>query len=146
MELRTLKYFLEIAREGNFTRAADRLHITQPTLSRQIAQLEEDLGEKLYIRESYGIRLTEEGLLLKKRAEEILELEEKIRLENEITALKEQTEKLNTLKKGLEALSRAEADYSGAIKLYDEMQAVADKADTEYKAFNRAYLLEKRSK
>ena len=81
MELRTLKYFLEIAREGNVTRAADRLHMTQPTLSRQIAQLEEELGEKLYIRESYGIRLTEEGLLLKKRAEEILELEEKIRIE-----------------------------------------------------------------
>lgn len=81
MELRTLKYFLEIAREGNVTKAAAHLHITQPTLSRQIAQLEEELGEKLYVRENYGIRLTEEGLLLKKRAEEISELEEKIRLE-----------------------------------------------------------------
>ena len=81
LELRTLKYFLEIAREGNVTKAAAHLHITQPTLSRQIAQLEEELGEKLYVRENYGIRLTEEGLLLKKRAEEISELEEKIRLE-----------------------------------------------------------------
>ena len=81
MELRTLKYFLEVAREGNITRAATHLHITQPTLSRQLAQLEEELGEKLYTRESYGIRLTEEGLLLKKRAEEMLELDEKICLE-----------------------------------------------------------------
>ena len=81
MELRTLKYFLEVAREGNITRAATHLHITQPTLSRQIAQIEDELGEKLYTRENYGIRLTEEGLLLKKRAEEMLELEEKIRLE-----------------------------------------------------------------
>ena len=81
MELRTLKYFLEVAREGSITRAATHLHITQPTLSRQIAQIEDELGEKLYTRENYGIRLTEEGLLLKKRAEEILEFEEKIRLE-----------------------------------------------------------------
>ena len=81
MELRTLKYFLEVAREGSITRAATHLHITQPTLSRQIAQIEDELGEKLYTRENYGIRLTEEGLLLKKRAEEMLELEEKIRLE-----------------------------------------------------------------
>ncbi len=81
MELRTLKYFLEVAREGSITRAAAHLHLTQPTLSRQIAQIEDELGEKLYTRENYGIRLTEEGLLLKKRAEEILELEEKIRLE-----------------------------------------------------------------
>ena len=81
MELRTLKYFLEVAREESITRAAAHLHITQPTLSRQIAQIEEELGEKLYTRENYGIRLTQEGLLLKKRAEEILELEEKIRLE-----------------------------------------------------------------
>ena len=81
MELRTLKYFLEVAREGSITRAAAHLHLTQPTLSRQIAQIEDELGEKLYTRENYGIRLTEEGVLLKKRAEEILELEEKIRLE-----------------------------------------------------------------
>ena len=81
MELRVLKYFLEVAREGNITKAAEHLHLTQPTLSRQIAQLESELGEKLYVRENYGIKLTEEGLLLKKRALEISELEEKIRLE-----------------------------------------------------------------
>ena len=77
MELRILKYFLEAAREGSITKAALKIHITQPTLSRQIAQLESELGKKLYTRENYGIKLTQEGLLLKKRAEEILELEEK---------------------------------------------------------------------
>lgn len=81
MELRVLKYFLEVAREGSITRAAGRLHITQPALSRQIAGLEEELGHKLYTRESWGIRLTEDGLLLMKRAEEIAELEEKIHAE-----------------------------------------------------------------
>ena len=81
MELRVLKYFLEVAREESVTRAALKLNITQPTITRQIAQLEEELGEKLYLRESYGIRLTQEGLLLKKRAEELIELEEKIKLE-----------------------------------------------------------------
>lgn len=78
IELRLLKYFLEAAHEGSITRAADKLHITQPSLSRQIAGLEEELGKKLYIRTNYGIRLTEEGLLLKKRAEEMTELEDKI--------------------------------------------------------------------
>ena len=81
MKLRVLKYFLEIAREGNITKAAEHLHITQPTLSRQIAQLEDELGEKLYVREKYGIRLTDEGLLLKKRAQEFCELEDKVRSE-----------------------------------------------------------------
>lgn len=77
MELRILRYFIEVANELSFTRAAEKLYITQPTLSRQIAQLESELGKKLYTRESYGIRLTEEGLLLRKRAEEIIELEQK---------------------------------------------------------------------
>lgn len=78
IELRLLKYFLEAAREGSITKAAERLHITQPSLSRQIASLETELGKKLYVRMNYGIRLTEEGLLLMKRAEEMTELEEKI--------------------------------------------------------------------
>ena len=77
MELRLLHYFLEVANEESITRAAQKLHITQPTLSRQIAQLEGELGRKLYVRESYGIRLTEEGRLLKDRAQEIIALEEK---------------------------------------------------------------------
>lgn len=77
MEIRILKYFLTVAREQNITRAAEALHITQPTLSRQIAALEEELGTALFERNNKKITLTKEGLLLKRRALEILELEEK---------------------------------------------------------------------
>ncbi|MBR1417808.1 MAG: LysR family transcriptional regulator [Synergistaceae bacterium] len=65
MELRVLKYFLEAARDGNITKAAARLHITQPTLTRQLHQLEDELGVKLFNRGSFNIRLTTEGILLK---------------------------------------------------------------------------------
>lgn len=81
MEIRILRYFLEAAREGNITRAAERLHITQPTLSRQLHQLETELGKKLYARSNYHIRLTDEGVLLRRRAQEIVDLEEKTRAE-----------------------------------------------------------------
>ena len=77
MELRVLNYFLAIAREENFTRAAQQLHLTQPTLSRQIAQLEEELGVKLFVRSNHNIILTEDGMILKRRAQEILSLAEK---------------------------------------------------------------------
>ena len=77
IELRLLQYFLEVANECNISRAAQNLHITQPSLSRQLSQLEGIISKKLYTRESYGIRLTEEGLLLKRRAQEILSLEAK---------------------------------------------------------------------
>ena len=77
MELRVLKYFLMVAREENITRAAELLHITQPTLSRQLIQLEEDLGVKLFHRSRHRIVLTEEGMLLRRRAEEIVSLSEK---------------------------------------------------------------------
>ena len=77
MELRVLKYFLTVAREQSFTKAAEQLHITQPTLSRQLAALEEELGTGLFIRKGRGITLTEEGILLKRRALEILDLEER---------------------------------------------------------------------
>lgn len=77
MEIRILKYFLTVAREQNVTRAAESLHITQPTLSRQIAALEEELGTPLFERNNKKITLTKEGILLKRRALEILELEEK---------------------------------------------------------------------
>ena len=73
MELRVLRYFLTIAREENITKAADILHITQPTLSRQIMQLEDELSVKLFNRGS-KFSLTEKGVLLRRRAEEILEL------------------------------------------------------------------------
>ena len=78
MELRVLRYFLTVAREQGFTRAASRLHTTQPTLSRQLAALEEELGTVLFDRGGRHITLTDEGLLLKRRALEILDLEDKI--------------------------------------------------------------------
>ncbi|MBO8469594.1 MAG: LysR family transcriptional regulator [Spirochaetes bacterium] len=74
MELRVLKYFLTIAEEENITKAAEILHVTQPTLSRQIMQLEDELGVKLFKRSKYCVKLTEDGMYLKKRAEEILSL------------------------------------------------------------------------
>lgn len=77
MELRVLNYFLAIAREENFTRAAKQLHVTQPTLSRQIAQLEEELGVELFVRSNHNIILTEDGMILKRRAQEILSLADK---------------------------------------------------------------------
>ena len=84
IDFRLLQYFLVAAEEGNITRAAQRIHITQPSLSRQLAALESELGRKLYTRESNGIKLTDEGLLLKKRAHELLDLEAKTR--DEITS------------------------------------------------------------
>lgn len=83
MELRILRYFLAAAREENITKAAAMLHVTQPTLSRQLMQLEEELGVTLFHRGSKKITLTNEGVLLRRRAEEILSLAE--RTERELT-------------------------------------------------------------
>lgn len=77
MEIRLLKYFLEAANELHITRAAERLHITQPSLSKLLGVLERELGRKLYVRERYGIRLTNDGILFRKRAQEVVDLEEK---------------------------------------------------------------------
>lgn len=77
MELRVLKYFLTTAREENITKAAQLLHVTQPTLSRQLMQLEEELGVKLFRRSNHNIILTEDGMILKRRAQEILSLADK---------------------------------------------------------------------
>ena len=77
MELRVLKYFLVVAREENITKAAALLHVTQPTLSRQLMQLEEELGVKLFRRGKYHVSLTDDGMLLRRRAQEIVELAEK---------------------------------------------------------------------
>ena len=74
MELRVLQYFLAVAREQNISAAAQSLHLTQPTLSRQLKELEEELDKQLMVRGNRKIILTEEGMLLRKRAEEILEL------------------------------------------------------------------------
>lgn len=77
MEIRVLRYFLAVAREESITAAANFLHLTQPTLSRQIHDLEEELGQQLLIRKSHRVTLTPEGMLLRKRAEEILTMVEK---------------------------------------------------------------------
>ena len=90
VETRLLHYFLTVARERNITNAAKVLHITQPTLSRQMTLLEEQLGVKLFVRDSRPLALTDEGLLLRRRAEEILELVEKT--EAEVSAQEEQVE------------------------------------------------------
>lgn len=77
MEIRVLRYFLEIAREGNMSRAAETLHVSQPTLSKQMKNLEQELGKKLFRRGSTSVSLTDEGMLLRKRAEDILEMVDK---------------------------------------------------------------------
>lgn len=81
MELRVLRYFLGVAREGSITGAAQALHVTQPTLSRQLRDLEDELGQQLFIRGSHSVALTPEGVLLRKRAEEIMEMVNKTEAE-----------------------------------------------------------------
>lgn len=81
MEIRVLRYFLTIAREGSITNAANFLHVTQPTLSRQIKELEEELGQKLFTRGSHNMTLTAEGMILRKRAEEIVSMVDKTEAE-----------------------------------------------------------------
>ena len=77
MDIRELRYFLAVAREENITRAAESLHIAQPSLSKQLMELERKLGKQLLVRGKRKVTLTEEGVLLRKRAEEIVELVEK---------------------------------------------------------------------
>ena len=79
MEFRVLKYFLTVAREENMTKAAEILYITQPTLSRQIAELEEEVGTPLFVRSNRNVTLTDAGVLLRRRVEELLALERKIK-------------------------------------------------------------------
>ena len=85
MELRVLRYFLAIAREGSITNAAAFLHVTQPTLSRQIKDLESELGKRLFIRGSHSMTITAEGMLLRKRAEEIISMVDKT--ESELSSM-----------------------------------------------------------
>ncbi len=77
MELRVLRYFLAVVREGSITGAAESLHVTQPTLSRQLKDLEDELGQELFVRRKRRISLTESGKLLRQRAQEIMEMVEK---------------------------------------------------------------------
>ena len=81
MEIRTLRYFLAVAREENMSRAAELLHVTQPTLSKTLKALEEELGKKLFTRHSFSISLTEEGVLLRDRAEDLISMADKIERE-----------------------------------------------------------------
>ena len=81
MEIRTLRYFLAVAREENMSRAAEQLHVTQPTLSKALKSLEEELGKKLFTRHSFSIALTEEGVLLRDRAEDLVSMADKIEQE-----------------------------------------------------------------
>ena len=85
MEIRTLRYFLAVAREENMSRAAEQLHVTQPTLSKALKALEDELGKKLFTRHSFSIALTEEGVLLRNRAEDLITMADKI--EQEFLAL-----------------------------------------------------------
>lgn len=77
MDIRVLRYFLAVAREQSFSTAAERLFLSQPTLSRQLKDLEDELGKTLLIRSNKGVTLTEEGMILRKRAEEIVDLMDK---------------------------------------------------------------------
>lgn len=90
MELRVLQYFLAVTREQSISGAAETLHLSQPTLSRQLKELEEELGKQLMIRGNRRITLTEEGMILRKRAEEIMELikkaEDEISLSDDVIA------------------------------------------------------------
>lgn len=90
MEIRVLRYFLTVVREESITKAAEVLHITQPTLSRQLSQMEEEVGVKLFHRGTRKISLTNEGILLRRRAEEILQLVDKT--EKELVEQEEQVE------------------------------------------------------
>ena len=81
MEIKTLRYFLAVAREESMTKAAEILHVTQPTLSKQLKALEDELGKKLFTRHSFSIRLTEEGILLRNRAEDLIGMADKIEQE-----------------------------------------------------------------
>ena len=89
MDIRSLRYFLAVAREENMTRAAELLHVTQPTLSKTLKALEAELGKKLFTRRSFSIRLTDEGMLLRERAEDLVAMADKI--EQEFISLDEIT-------------------------------------------------------
>ena len=76
-----MRYFMAVAREENMTRAAEQLHVSQPTLSKALRSLEEELGKKLFTRHSFSIKLTEEGVLLRNRAEDLVSMADKIEQE-----------------------------------------------------------------
>lgn len=138
MELRILRYFLTVAKEQNFTKAAEQLHITQPTLSRQLAAFEEELGVTLFIRSGRNITLTDEGILLKRRALEILNLEE--RTLEEIRGTEEVVEGTVTIGCGEFAAVESLAEI---CKIYKEKYPLVQiaihtaTADTVYEMMNK---------
>ena len=81
MEIKNLRYFLAVAHEENMSRAAEILHVTQPTLSKALKALEEELGKKLFTRHSFSIKLTDEGMLLQDRAQDLISMADKIEQE-----------------------------------------------------------------
>ena len=130
MEFRVLQYFLVVATEGNITRAANLLHITQPTLSRQLMQLEEEFGVKLFQRGKHCVVLTNEGMLLKRRAQEIVALTEKAEMEigtnsdaisGEISIGCGETQNMSCLTQAMISFQRKYPDVS-----FDIHTAVAD--------------------
>ena len=81
MEIKSLRYFLAVAREENMSKAAEQLHVSQPTLSKTLKSLEEELGKKLFVRHSFSISLTDEGMLLRDRAQNLVAMSDKIEQE-----------------------------------------------------------------
>ncbi|NBJ66029.1 LysR family transcriptional regulator [Adlercreutzia caecimuris] len=130
MELRTLRYFIAVVREGSITAAAKSLHVTQPTLSRQLAALEVELGHALYQRNRQGIELTEQGVILRRYAESILALadkaEEEIALPTHSIAGKVhiaagETQAMELIARAME---RTQAEYPGiAFEIYSGTSA-----------------------
>lgn len=120
MELRVLRYFLTVVQEQSITKAAEALHITQPTLSRQLAQLEEEVGARLFLRGTRKITLTAEGAFLQRRAEELLELADST--ERELLRSKEQTAGTVTVGCGELASVRVLAElFRGFRALYPQV-------------------------
>ena len=97
MDIRVLQYFLAVAREASITKAAESLNMTQPPLSRQLKELEEELGKQLLIRGNRKVTLTEEGMILRKRAEEMVALMEKTKSENYSVPMQSFARKLSCL-------------------------------------------------
>ncbi len=121
MDIRVLQYFLAVAREESITKAAESLHMTQPPLSRQLKELEEELGKQLLIRGNRKVTLTEEGMILRKRAEEMVALMDKAKAEisssgeqisGEIYIGGGETKGIRLIAKTLEAIQQKYPDIS----------------------------------
>ena len=117
MDIRVLRYFLTVAREENITRAAESLHITQPSLSKQLMELEQELGKQLLVRGKRKLTLTDDGVLLRKRAEEIVALLEKTEQER-----RQRTDRLDTLLAEIREYEQSAADIQSWAAVVDNVQ------------------------